>query len=369
MNTNETDIMEPTAATLIQKIGKESFTQWQQHREFRQNIKSGKTWFNLPPPEKPPERHSPHQLNQCHRKIYYQQLNAPEESEDPSGIFWTGSQFEEEWMMPYLEQVASEVGAYVRNSMWVDYTLDTDAGTIQIRGQTDPVIVDEDSCPILLTEIKTKQSLEYATEPSEHHIAQAYAYLWGLSKEWDVDLVDAVIIYGDRTTLDIKPFHIQFDHDRWENFVVSWADKHTEYRLNQELPPAEPEFDWECQFCSFKHRCGRAKGTQYSDIDAYGLLSLFDKYPEEKVTQYLSSHEGAKLTPTLASRYPSLTAQYDVYEWACQRCSAIYSFDVVEWKGDTENPPLCPACVNEDVPVPLAEPGPEAQRTIDEKAQ
>ncbi|SFL21577.1 CRISPR/Cas system-associated exonuclease Cas4, RecB family [Halogranum rubrum] len=361
--------MEPTAATLVPKIGKESFTQWQQHREIRQNIKSGKTWFNLPPPEKPPERHSPHQLNQCHRKVYYQQLNAPEESRDPSGIFWTGTQFEEEWMMPYLEHIANESGAYIRNSMWVDYTVDTDVGPIHIRGMTDPVIVDEDSRPILLTEIKTKQSVKYATEPSDHHVAQAYAYLRGLSEEWEVDLRDAVLIYGDRTTLEIQVFHIEFDLDRWQDLVVAWATNHTVFRMNRELPPADPEFGWECKFCSFKHRCGRAKDSKFSDVDAYGFLPLFNEYPEAKVIEYLDSHDGAKLTPTLASRYPDLIDQYEVYEWACQRCSAIYSFGVIEWDGNTESLPLCPGCANEAIPVPLAEPGPEAQRILDEDAQ
>lgn len=361
--------MEPTAATLVPKIRKESFAQWQQHREFRQNIKSGKAWLNLPPPEKPPERHSPHQLNQCHRKVYYQQLNAPEESEDPSGIFWTGTQFEEEWMMPYLEDIATESDAYVRNSMWVDYTLDTDVGAIQIRGQTDPVIVDGDSRPILLTEIKTKQSLKHTAEPSDHHVAQAYAYLWGLSEEWEIDLRDAVLIYADRTTLEIKPFHIEFDPNRWQDLVVAWATDHTAFRMNRELPPANPEFQWECKFCSFKYRCGQAKNSEFSDVDAHGLLPLFDKYPERKVVEYLEGHEGAKLTPTLANRYPSLTDQYDVYEWACQRCSGIHPFGRIEWDSDVKNPPLCPKCVNESVPVPLAEPGPEAQRFLDEDAQ
>ena len=43
----------------------------------------------------------------------------------------------------------------------------------------------------------------------------------------------------------------------------------------------------ECKFCSYKHRCGKGDETDYSDVDAYGLLLSFDDYPEEKIAEYL----------------------------------------------------------------------------------
>jgi CRISPR/Cas system-associated exonuclease Cas4 (RecB family) len=320
--------------------------------------------MNTPPPTKPPERHSPSQLHQCHRKIYYRQLNAPEESEDPSGIFWSGTKFEEEKVMPYLESIF-EGDAYVRNSMWVDYEIETENGSVRIKGETDPVIVDAESRPLLITEVKTKRFVDNVTEPNEHHLAQTYAYMEGLSRKWETEAKDAVIIYGSRTTLDIQVFHVQFDEDRWKELVVDWAETHTEYRLDQELPPADPEFGWECQFCSYKHRCGQGD-SEFHDVDAVGFLPLFSDYPEEKVVEYLNRKEGAKLTPTLVREYPHLVDSYEVHRWWCPRCSGRVSHEEVEWDGDPEDPPLCPSCVSDDVPVPLVEPSPEDQHAEEE---
>ena len=111
--------------------------------------------------------------------------------------------------------------------MWVNYTLNTEHGDLRIRGETDPVIVDEESQPLLLTEIKTKQSVDSLEEPNDHHIAQAYAYLEGLSRDWDSEVRDALIIYGSRTSLNIKSFRIQFDGERWNGLVFDWAATHT----------------------------------------------------------------------------------------------------------------------------------------------
>ncbi|WP_433628363.1 PD-(D/E)XK nuclease family protein [Halomicrococcus sp. NG-SE-24] len=345
--------------TLVDKIGPKSFEQWNREREFKQNVQSGRAYLNTPPPNKPARQHNPSQLNQCHRKIYYRQLNAPEETEDPEGIFWTGTKFEEEVMMPYLSSIVDGV-AYIQNSIWVEFTVETDQGEVEFRGKTDPVVVDAESSPILPTEIKTKQSIGSLEEPNAHHLAQTYAYMYGLSQAWETEITDALIIYGDRTSLDIRPFHVQFDEDYWWDNVVAWAADHTGFRTDDRLPPADPVFGWECRYCSFKTRCGETK-KQFSDIDAVGFLPLFGEYPREKVINYLHSHEGAKLTPTLANQYPELVGKYGSYRWRCPGCDGRFPIDVIEWTGDVSNLPDCPKCSDTGVSVALSGPDPDDQ--------
>lgn len=359
MSSEQGDVVD----SVIKRVSAAHFQDWRDERRLSENIREGQVWLNKPPTEKPPEQHSPSQLRQCHRKIAYRQLNAPEESEDPKGIFWTGSKFEEEVALPYLEAVVGDL-AYVRNSMWVDYTIDGEHGGIRIRGETDPVIVNAESEPLLLTEIKTKQSISGLSEPNDHHLAQLFAYMEGLSQKWETEVRDGLVIYGDRTTLAIKAFHIQFDADWWHSAVVKWAKTHTEYRLNRRLPPPNPEFSWECNFCSYKHRCGQASDTSFADVDALGFLPLFDQYPESKVKEYLEAHDGSKLIPTLAQRFPDLATHFDVHPWRCQRCSETHAFESIDWDGNTEDPPVCPICIKDGIPVSMVEPDPENQHVV-----
>ncbi|MGN8219686.1 CRISPR-associated protein Cas4 (plasmid) [Halococcus morrhuae DSM 1307] len=348
------------AETLINTINATSFDDWYREREFARNIREGQPYFNGPGRIPPPERHSPSQLNQCHRKIYYRQLNAPEEQADPQGIFWTGTKFEEELVVPYLESLVGP-DEYVRNSMWIDITCETDAGEIRIKGATDPVIVDDESEPLLLTESKTKGSVEHLAEPDTHHRAQAHAYMYGLTQQYDHRVTDAMLIYGSRNSLDLRAFHIPFDPWFWRETVLSWTGEHTQYRLDETLPPDTPAFDWECNFCDFKHRCGQADEIHAVDTNPEGFLPLFDAYPRAKIVDYLDANPGAKLTPTLAQRYPSLVESYGVYKWHCEVCGTDYSVKNIEWDGDIDDPPQCDSCADQQVFASLAGPIPEAQ--------
>ena len=346
--------------TLIDAINATSFDDWYREREFARNIREGQPYFNGPGRIPPPERHSPSQLNQCHRKIYYRQLNAPEEQADPQGIFWAGTKFEEELVVPYLEAIVGP-DEYVRNSMWIDVTCETAAGEIRIKGATDPVIVDADSEPLLLTESKTKRSLDHLDEPDRHHRAQAHCYMYGLTQKYDRRVIDALLLYGSRTSLDLKAFHVAFDPWFWRETVLNWAEEHTQYRLNESLPPATPAFDWECNFCDFKNRCGQGDEKHAVNTDPKGFLPLFDAYPRSKIVDYLDTNSGAKLTPTLARRYPSLAESYGVYKWYCDVCGADYAAENIEWDGDVDDPPQCDSCAEQQVFASLAGPTPEAQ--------
>ncbi|ARS89335.1 CRISPR-associated protein Cas4 [Natrarchaeobaculum aegyptiacum] len=336
---------------LVNEISGERFRDWYREREFRRNIEDGKPYFNGPSPVPSPRKHSPGQLLQCHRKIAYRQHNAPAEKPDPAGIFWFGSQFEEDLVLTFLREAVVDNHEYVSNSLWVDFTVQTDTGKIQIKGETDPVIVDSDGEPLLLTEIKTKQSVDNVRSPNRHHRAQAHAYMKGLSEKHNRKVTEAVVLYGSRETLNVKAFHIEFDPWFWRNTVLAWTETHTSYRLDEELPPANPEYGWECSVCSFRDRCGQGNAT-YESVDSVGLLPLHE-YPREEAIRHLESHEDAKLTPTLSDQYPELADRFEVHDWRCERCDKSYPYDSVDWTGDLSEPPLCPSCCNNEVPATL----------------
>ncbi|MFC6723092.1 PD-(D/E)XK nuclease family protein [Halobium palmae] len=332
------------------RISTATFNEWYQEREFAQNIRNGTPYFNGPSPVPDPERHSPSNLLQCHRKIYYRQLNAPKEDEDPEGIFWTGRRFEEDIIVPYLQDAVVGEDTYVRNSMWIDTTVETEVGELRFKGSTDPVIVDRESEPLLVTEVKTTTSLDQKTETSTHHRAQVHAYMRGLLEKYDRDVDEAVVIYGDRDSMMVKAFQEPFDVAFW-NRVVEWAVSHTDFRVHDDLPPGTPEQDWECKFCPYRRRCGKTSGP-FQDEGPRGFLPLMDTYPREQVVEYLNAYEGnsGELTPTLAHQYPELAEEYDVREWRCSRCDSGFEWNEVKWDGDTESPPMCPVCLEKDEP-------------------
>lgn len=272
-----------------------------------------------------------------------------------------GTCFEEELVVPYLESVVGPE-EYVRNSMWVDFTCETDAGAIRIKGATDPVLVDAESEPLLLTESKTKGSIEHLDGPNRHHKAQVHAYMYGLTEKYDRRVTDALLIYGDRTSLDVETYHVGFDPWFWREVVLGWAEGHTQYRLDGGLPPADPEFGWECEFCDYSHRCGQEADTDYEDVGPEGFLPLFDEYPEQNIVEHLEAREEVKLTPTLAHEYRHLAETYDVLDWCCHVCGAAYDWNAFGWDGNPSSPPLCPSCRGErDAPVRLRGPSPEGR--------
>jgi CRISPR-associated exonuclease Cas4 len=348
----------------------ERFDEWYQEREFRKNIENGTPYFNGSGNVSVPERHSPSQLLQCHRKIFYRQCNAPAEKPDPDGIFWFGSRFEEDIVFPFLERAVTGADTYVRNSIWVDYTVETEESELRIKGTTDPVVVGSDADPVLPTEIKTKSSIENLTSPNRHHKAQLHAYLVGLSEKYDSDPTSGAILYGSRESLEVKIFQVAFDQDFWEDVVLNWAADHTKYRLENGIPPDDPEYDWECRFCSYRERCGRGD-TMQADVGAVGLLPGFAEYPKEKVIDYLKAHEGAKLTPTLACAYPELADQYGAFGWECSNCAQEFDWDEVQWLVDSGTPPKCPVCNRKETTGWLRGPDPDTQQDIleDDHAQ
>lgn len=348
-------------AELVEVISADRFSDWYRERQYTQNIEDGTPYFNESGYQPAPERHSPSKLLRCHRRQFYQDHNAPEEQSDPDGIFWVGSKFEEEIAFPFLKHAVTNQETYVQNSIWVDYTVETAAGDLQLKGETDPVIVDADATPILPTEIKTKRSVDDVSAPNRAHRAQLHAYLVGLSNKFDIDLTTGVILYGSRKSLDVTTFRVDFDAEFWHDVVLEWAADHTEYRISQSLPPAVPEAGWECEFCSYHQRCGEGD-RHVADSGATGLLTRYTGYPREKLVYYLEAHSRAKLTPSLAFEHGDLVGEHGVYDWECTRCNDTYAWDAVEWDGDVTQPPQCSACFEEGSIGLLRGPEPDDQR-------
>lgn len=275
--------------TVLDRISNREFAEWYSEQQFQTNILEGQAYFNGPSPPKDPDRHSPSKLLQCHRKASYARQNAPREGTPPEGLFWIGSEFEEEVIVPFLQDITTPE-TYVTNSLWIDTEIGVDETTLQLRGSTDPAIVTAEADPVLLTEIKTTSSLEHLSEPKEHHRAQLHAYLYALNDEYDHDITTGLIVYGCRKTLDIKPFQVGFDPDFW-NDVVTWMMTQTEYEQAGELPPPDPEREWECSYCSYKHRCGQGDAP-FSDVGHTGLLPLFNEYDRTEPGRVSGSAHG-----------------------------------------------------------------------------
>lgn len=334
---------DPTTA-FAERINEESFREWYRERQWAENIRDGRPYFNGPSPVPPADKHSPSSLLQCHRKILYRQENAPAERERPEGIFWTGRRFETDVIRPYLQHIAGD-DAYVRNSIWVEFDVETDVGALRVKGTTDPCLVDRQSTPLLPTEVKTKAEVDHLEAPDRHHRAQVHAYMRGLSAEYDCTVTEAVVIYGSRETLTVRAFPVAFDPEFWQD-VVAWAADHTAYRRRDELPPADPEYGWECRYCDYRHRCGRSD-RPYDDEPPDGFLPLFADYPRERVVAYLRARDDARLTPTLAREYPDLAETYDVADWICPRCDRAFPWDSDRLAESTSDRPVCPGCAGD----------------------
>lgn len=360
----DSPVSEAMLNIITRTVSNRGFNEWYDERQIKQNVLDGKPYFNSPSPPKPPDTHIPSKLLQCHRKALYARQNAAREGTAPDGIFWIGSTFEEDIIVPYLQDVAPG-GLYVQNSLWVDTTVTGDGTELRVRGATDPAIVTADGDPVLLTEIKTTTNIDHVSEPKPHHKAQLHAYLHSLNEDYDYPVTDGLLIYGSRKTLDLRVFHVTFDPAFWQN-VVDWMATQTNYEQVGELPPADPERDWECTYCSYKHRCGQAD-TPYQDIGSDGLLPVFDGYDRDAIVEYLTAHTDAdaRLTPTLAHQYPDLAAEYGAYDWSCPRCNETYAWDAVDWDGDTADLPVCPVCARNGDLLRLSGPEPRAQLNDD----
>ncbi len=334
----------PGAITdVVERVRGASFQRWYHADGFAANVRNGQSYFNGPSPPPDPLRHSPSQLLQCCRKVYYRQHNAPKETADPFGIFWIGEHVETDLILPYFQDVVDD-HVYLQNSVWVDFTVKSRIGNLHLKGETDPVFVDSDGTPFLVSEIKTKDSIEHLDSPNDHHLAQVHAYMYGLTQKFDRRVTEALLVYVDRSTLNLKAFHVEFDPLFWRRRVLDWAATQSEYRIKDRLPPADPEFRWECEFCSYRERCGKETDNIGTNSPPIGFVPLRE-YPETAVARHLEAYrdQDVKLTPTLGHQYSYLADQFGVYGWICQECDSVLVWDSIDPSGSTEAVP-CPQC-------------------------
>lgn len=278
--------------------------------------------------------------------VAYGRENAPIEEGQPNGLFWAGERFEEDVIVPYLQDIVTTENTYVQNSKWIDTSIETGNTELRLRGSTDPLIVTGDGTPLLVTEVKTKSSIEQLEKPDRRHKAQLHAYLYALDEEFDVSVRDGVLIYGSRTTFDIETFHVQFSEDFWAS-VVGWMETQTQYRVNDEFPPADPATDWECNYCSYRNRCGQTD-VPYENLGFDGLIPGFSGYRKQQIKEYLDAASDEKLTPTLAEKYPELTQEFGVKDWVCHECETHVAWSDLEGSKDEGHAPICKACAKGD---------------------
>lgn len=155
-------------------------------------------------------------------------------------------------------------------------------------------------------------------------------------------------MYWGKDSLDLVVFSEPFDREFWDDEVVPWIRAQSEYQRSGDLPPDDPRYSWECEYCPYANRCGKTS-EPFQDVGSDGFLTLFE-YPQQRVAEYLQADESAELTPTLAVLYPSLREKVDVANWTCPVCDFTAIWDSMEWDGDVDSPPVCPDCIeNEDL--------------------
>ena len=349
------------AKSIVEAISSEDFGIWKKQREIQNKIESGNSIL-----KKSDQTNTCSKLLQCHRKLIYRENNSPAENTVANEILWYGGHFEENLLLPYIRQKLSEKGLYVASSVYIDFSYTLEENTLQFTGVTDPVIINKKGDPILATEIKTKKSIKYTDEPSEHHVAQLYTHLLGISLKFDVKVDRGLLIYASRRSHRLKIFTVKFDAFFWERRVGSWIAEHTKYRRLNQLPPPDSEFNWECDLCSFKQRCGKGE-LSYENVGTFGLLDNYSGYKESQLIDYLEAHN-AKLTPTLAQQYSELGERYGVYDWYCKTCN-----NFVTWKNEHANSNadelLCPSCAEINTLSSLSDPTPKIQKSIEDKPE
>lgn len=124
-----------TTDELLTALSGESFQPWHGERERRNNIENGRPHYNHPGHVPPATQHRPSSLVVCSRKITYGQTNAPSETDSPTGIFWMGTKFEEEIVLPYLRSTVGAHGRFGTNDMWVEFGVEADPEPLTIVGR------------------------------------------------------------------------------------------------------------------------------------------------------------------------------------------------------------------------------------------
>ena len=348
-------------AALLERAENADFGAWYRERRRRENAREDRFHLNGPRDPGPPDVHYPHSLLQCHRKRRYVEANAPAERPSPDGHFWVGSAVETELVQPFLEECVAGPDQYVANGRGFEVELETDRHTLRLRGSTDPLITTASGNTLLPTEVKTKDDLSGLDGPSEHHLAQVHAYLYALDTRSDHQVKDALLVYVSKSTFAVRTYHVAFDEAFWHERVVPWMESLTAARESGDLPPADPEQGWECDYCRFRHRCGESDGPA-ADAPPAGFLPNL-QYPRAAVETHVEAHDVA-LSPTVAAQHPDLAREHPVDDWQCPACGQQVAFGALDWVGSATDRPPCPRCANAGDDVRMRAPFPGQATSI-----
>lgn len=361
---------ERSPADLAARVDAARFDAWYRERRRRENARNGRFHRNVPGEPPPEDVLFPSSLLQCHRKQYYRERDAPAERRSPAGHFRFGTWVETTLVLPFLEESVSGSEEYVRNSLGFEARLETPTGPIRLRGSTDPIVTTVDGTIVLPTEVKTVGTLSGSERPTsqsdrptspsdlpkEHHRAQLHAYLRALEVTEETTVSEGLVIYVAKDTLEMQSLLEPFDEEFWRDRVVPWMAAHRRYRSGFGLPPATPEQSWECDYCEFRHRCGKTD-LPVANAAPEGFVPTH-RYPRTVVEFHLQKPDAA-LTPTLADAYPDLAAANPVAEWVCGACGERMPYGQADGDGRRGERPACPSCGSDGDFGPLAGPKPD----------
>lgn len=345
-----------SAERLLDRATSADFRAWYRERRRRERAREGCFEYIGPREPPPPDVHFPSSLLSCHRKRRYIETNAPAEEPAPLGRYRTGTAVEEDLVHPFLEERVAESNTYVTNGIGFEIEVDSSVGPLRLRGRTDPVVTTRDGTPLVPTEVKTVADVDRLDGPRETHRAQLHAYLLALSEQSPEPIRSGLLVYVSRQTLAVKTFQVSFEEGFWRNRVRPWMATLTKARSAAGLPPADPEQDWECGWCSYRRRCGQTDDP-VADAGPAGFVPEH-RYPRSSVVDHLEAHE-APLTPTLAAAYPPLADSHPVVDWHCPVCDNTVRFDEVALQAASGDRPHCPDCAAEEEYAVLEVPGPD----------
>lgn len=199
----------------------------------------------------------------CIRKRWYNAKNVKvqEHQKFPVGIGHRGDLTEEEVENALDEELYDVLTEELKNQLGDEITIGNEypvsvevddwpaIGSFHLTGSTDPYVLNSDGELVDIVEVKSAQSVP--DEPKWKHVVQLNTYLSVLGLKTGTLLYVNPLDWEDRRT-----FEIEQDGQLWEYTKLLNVVFHL-YRRDDELPPALPIQENECQYCPYRLHCIR----------------------------------------------------------------------------------------------------------------
>jgi CRISPR-associated exonuclease Cas4 len=205
----------------------------------------------------------------CHRQLFYKRRGVTPEREAPYGIFEAGKSVEESFTRAMRGWFGDDV---VAGQFWIKTVIiGFDGQEIIIRGKPDVVLLSYNLEPHTLYEVKSKSSVKDFTDMAIHQRYQGGIYEHELKKK---GLKFYYLVYISRNNPDE---HAQFDaaltDEDW-NRIEDYFRVMDEYDTKDQLPPAIPMEDWQCDYCDFKQRCKADGGWSHETYSPGAMVRM-----------------------------------------------------------------------------------------------